>query len=187
MSVGGWLFAAVYDRMTAQVESAGLAAHREHLLKDARGRVLEIGAGTGANLSHYPPSVEAITLTEPEPPMARWLERKAGGSGRAGRIVGAPAEHLPFDAAQFDTVVSTLVLCTVADQGRALGEIRRVLVPGGRLLFIEHVRSDEPRLAKWQDRLNGLNRIVAHGCNCNRATADAIRASGFTIDALQWT
>jgi len=149
--------------------------------------VLEIGAGTGANLSHYPPSVETITLTEPEPPMARRLERKVGGSGRAMRIVNARAEDMPFDAGQFDTVVSTLVLCTVADQTRALEEIRRVLAPGGRLLFIEHVRSEQARLAKWQDRLNGLNRIVAHGCNCNRATADTIRAGGFTIEALQRT
>lgn len=100
-------------------------------------------------------------------------------------LVQAPAEELPFAEARFDTVVSTLVLCTVSDQARALREVRRVLRPGGRLLFIEHVRSEEPRLASWQDRLNGLNRVIAHGCICNRSTLDAIRAAGFTITSVE--
>ncbi|HVS23126.1 MAG TPA: class I SAM-dependent methyltransferase, partial [Gammaproteobacteria bacterium] len=99
----------------------------------------------------------------------------------------AGAERLPLADARFDTVVSTLVLCTVVDPLRALREVWRVLKPGGQFLFIEHVRSDEPRLAKWQDRLNGLNRIVAHGCNCNRSTVDAILQSGFTIRSLEKT
>ena len=117
--------------------------------------------------------------------MARRLARRIREQPRAVELVQAPAEELPFADAQFDTVVSTLVLCTVSDQARALRELRRVLKPGGRLLFIEHVRSEEPRLASWQDRLNGLNRIVAHGCNCNRSTLDTIRAAGFTITSLE--
>src|SRR5262245_35220935 len=169
MSLGGWLFACVYDRMTAGVEAAGLRAHRERLLASARGRVLEIGAGTGANLPFYGEGVETITVVEPEAPMARRLARRIREQSRAVELVEAPAEQLPFADTHFDTVVSTLVLCTVIDQARALRELRRVLKPGGRLLFIEHVRSDEPRLASWQDRLNGVNRIVAHGCNCNRS------------------
>jgi ubiquinone/menaquinone biosynthesis C-methylase UbiE len=185
MSFSAWLFAALYDRMTAGVEAAGLRAHRERLLASARGRVLEIGAGTGANLPFYGPGVEAITAAEPEAPMARRLARRIRAEGHAVEVVRAPAEQLPIADGQFDTVVSTLVLCTVNDQARALAELRRVLRPGGRLLFIEHVRSDEPRLASWQDRLNGLNRIVAHGCNCNRATLDAVRAAGFTVTSLQ--
>jgi SAM-dependent methyltransferase len=104
---------------------------------------------------------------------------------RAVELVQAPAEELPFADTQFDTVVSTLVLCTVSDQARALRELRRVLKPGECLLFIEHVRSEERRLASWQDRLNGLNRVVAHGCNCNRSTLDTIRAAGFTITSLE--
>jgi SAM-dependent methyltransferase len=100
-------------------------------------------------------------------------------------VLRAPAEDLPFDDAQFDVAVSALVLCTVADQPRALRELHRVLRPGGRLLFIEHVRSDEPGLRQWQDRLNWLNRIMAHGCNCNRPTLDTIRAAGFTITGLE--
>ena len=113
--------------------------------------------------------------------MATRLARRVAGQRRQVEIVEAPAERLPFPDGTFDTVVSTLVLCTVADQRRSLAEIRRVLKPGGRLLFVEHVRSDDPGLARWQDRLNGLNQIVAHGCNCNRTTVDAIRAAGFDI------
>ncbi|MEQ1911774.1 MAG: class I SAM-dependent methyltransferase [Vicinamibacterales bacterium] len=187
MSLGGWLFACVYDRLTAGAEAAGLGAHRERLLGGATGRVLEIGAGTGANLAFYTERVVTITLAEPEAPMARQLARRIREHPRKVGLVRAPAEALPFAAARFDTVVSTLVLCTVVDQARALSEIRRVLKPGGHLLFLEHVRSDEPRLAAWQDRLNGLNRIVAHGCNCNRSTLDAIRAADFDITALERT
>jgi len=185
MSLSGWLFACMYDRITASVEAAGLRAHRERLLDSASGRVLEIGAGTGANLPFYREGVETLTVAEPEAPMARRLARRIREQPRAVELVQAPAEELPFADAQFDTVVSTLVLCTVSDQARALRELRRVLKPGGRLLFIEHVRSEEPRLASWQDRLNGLNRVVAHGCNCNRSTLDTIRAAGFTITSLE--
>ena len=181
MSFSGWLFAALYDRLLAGVEAAGLSKRREQLLAAASGRVLEIGAGTGANLGFYPDAVQALTLAEPERPMATRLARRVAGQRRQVEIVEAPAEQLPFPDGTFDTVVSTLVLCTVADQRRSLAEIRRVLKPGGRLLFVEHVRSDDPGLARWQDRLNGLNQIVAHGCNCNRTTVDAIRAAGFDI------
>jgi ubiquinone/menaquinone biosynthesis C-methylase UbiE len=184
MSFGGWLFAAIYDRMLAGVEKAGLRDRRALLLQSARGKVLEIGAGTGANLPLYGPSVEALTVTEPEPAMARRLAKRLREQSRNVDLIEAGAERLPLPDGQFDTVVSTLVLCTVADPPRALREIWRVLKPGGQLLFIEHVRSEEPRLAKWQDRLNGINRIVAHGCNCNRATLDAIEQAGFTLRSL---
>jgi ubiquinone/menaquinone biosynthesis C-methylase UbiE len=187
MGFGGWLFAAMYDRMLARTEKAGLRAFRARLLESAQGRVLEIGAGTGANLPLYGPSVEMLTVTEPEAPMARRLARRLREQSRAAELVEAGAERLPLADARFDTVVSTLVLCTVVDPLRALREVWRVLKPGGQFLFIEHVRSDEPRLAKWQDRLNGLNRIVAHGCNCNRSTVDAILQSGFTIRSLEKT
>jgi ubiquinone/menaquinone biosynthesis C-methylase UbiE len=154
------------------------------LLKGAKGRVLEIGAGTGANLPLYDAGVD-LTVTEPEEPMARRLEKRLHELRPNAAIVHAPAEHLPFSDAQFDAVVSTLVLCTVDDQPRALREMRRVLKPGGHLLFIEHVRSDDPKVARWQDRLNGFSRFTACGCNCNRATLDAIRAAGFTVASLE--
>jgi len=145
--------------------------------------VVEIGAGTGRNLEFYGDGVE-LTVTEPDPHMARRLEHRIDERGRRVELVRAAAEDLPFEDGRFDVAVSTLVLCGVDDQARALGEVRRVLKPGGELIFIEHVRSDEPKLARWQDRLNPLNRVVAR-CNCNRATVDAIRAAGFTITKLE--
>ena len=142
--------------------SRGLETERASLLADARGRVLEVGAGTGLNARHYPAGVEVV-YTEPDPEMALRVP-----------VIAAPAEELPFDDGSFDTVVSTLVLCAVSDPERAIAEIRRVLVPGGRLLFLEHVRADDgSALARWQDRLNPLWRAVA-GCNCNRRTIEKL-------------
>jgi ubiquinone/menaquinone biosynthesis C-methylase UbiE len=185
MSFGGWLFAAMYDRMLSGVEKAGLRDRRARLLESARGKVLEIGAGTGANLPLYGPNIGALTVTEPEAPMARRLATHLREQSRPAELVQASAEQLPLPDGQFDTVVSTLVLCTVQDPLRALREVWRVLRPGGQLLFIEHVRSDEPKLAKWQDRLNGINGIIGHGCNCNRSTLDVIQQAGFTIGSLE--
>jgi ubiquinone/menaquinone biosynthesis C-methylase UbiE len=184
MGLRGRFFASIYDRFMAGTEDAGLRAHRRQLLTAARGRVLEIGAGTGANLPFYGEAVTALTCAEPEEPMSRRLAQRIATQSRAVEILAASAERLPVADAQFDTVVSTLVLCTVPDQARVLGELRRVLKPGGTLLFLEHVRSDDPKVAAWQDRLNGFNRLVAYGCNCNRATVAAIRAAGFTITSL---
>src|SRR5919109_5565155 len=131
MSLGGRMFAGLYDPMMARAEKAGLADLRKRLLENARGRVLEIGGGTGANLPYYGEPVEDVVLVEPEAPMARRLERKLAASTVRARIVCAPAETLPFEDGSFDVVVSTLVLCTVADQERALAEVHRVLKPGG--------------------------------------------------------
>jgi ubiquinone/menaquinone biosynthesis C-methylase UbiE len=175
------MFAALYDPMMAGTEKAGLAEQRRELLERARGRVLEIGGGTGANLPYYGAAVDEVVLLEPEEPMARRLERKLTNSNLRARVVRAPAEALPFEDGSFDVVVSTLVLCTVTDQPRALAEIHRVLKPGGRLLFVEHVRSDDAKLARWQDRLNGLNRRIGHGCNCNRDTLAGIAGAGLEI------
>jgi ubiquinone/menaquinone biosynthesis C-methylase UbiE len=186
VSVRGWLFAATYDRMSAGGEEAGLADRRRQLLSGASGRVLEIGGGTGANLQHYGPEIEALTVTEPEPPMLKRLEKKARVEAPNATIVRAPAEDIPFEDGSFDTAVSTLVLCGVDDQGRALQELRRVLRPGGRLLFIEHVRSDDADLARFQDRMNRVNRFVV-GCDCNRRTLDAIEAAGFEVTEVEHT
>jgi ubiquinone/menaquinone biosynthesis C-methylase UbiE len=178
--------AMTYDRSIAKVEKAGLRELRERLLAQATGDVLEIGGGTGANLPHYGPGVRSLTITEPEEPMLKRLEKHVRERSSPATVVRAPAEDLPFDDGTFDTVVSTLVLCGVDDQSRSLREIRRVLRPGGRLIFIEHVRSDDPKLARTQDRMNRLNRFVA-GCECNRPTLDAIRATGFEVDDLEQT
>ena len=181
MSVSGTIYAACYDRLTAGTERAGLSALRASLLARASGRVLEIGAGTGSNLRHYGDAVDSLVAAEPEPAMTRRLERKARELEVELEVVRTPAEVLPFADASFDVAVSTLVLCTVDDQLTTLAELRRVLVPGGRLLFLEHVRAGERRVARWQDRLNGVNRVIGAGCNCNRSTLETIRAAGFRI------
>jgi|HubBroStandDraft_5_1064220.scaffolds.fasta_scaffold36235_3 SAM-dependent methyltransferase len=191
MSLRTKFFALTYDRQMAKTEKAGLRSSREGLLAGASGDVLEIGGGTGANLPCYGPEVGSLTITEPQPPMLRHLERNvralcANQHGPAARVLRAPAEDLPFDDHSFDVAVSTLVLCGVDDQPRALRELRRVLRPGGRLLFIEHVRSDDPGAARLQDRMNWLNRLVVC-CDCNRPTLDSILAAGFTVTQVEHT
>jgi ubiquinone/menaquinone biosynthesis C-methylase UbiE len=179
-------FALTYDRQIAKSEQAGLRAFRQGLLAEAKGHVIEIGGGTGANLPFYGPAVEALTVTEPELPMLRRLERKVREQAPATKVLRAPAEDLPFDDDTFDVAVSTLVLCGVDDQPRALRELRRVLRPGGQLLFIEHVRSDDPHRAHSQDRMNWLNRLVVC-CDCNRPTLGSIQEAGFTITQVEHT
>ena len=180
----GRIMAAGYDRFLAGTEDAGLSDWREELVERASGRTLEVGAGTGLNLSHYPEAVDELALTEPFGPMVKRLRASVTESGRNADVVKASADALPFDDASFDTVVGTLVLCTVEDQEPVLAEVRRVLRPGGRLLFIEHVRAGDPKLARWQDRLHRPWRWFGHGCNCNRDTRAAIEAAGFEITEL---
>ena len=134
-------------------ESHGHASPPTHLLRGAHGRVVEIGAGTGLNVAHYPDGVAELVLIEPEPGMRRRLARRLHRQARVARIVDAPAEHLPLADASVDTVVSTLVLCTVDDPERALREIARALRPDGQLLFVEHVRASSRFLAGCQDKL----------------------------------
>ena len=186
MTLRSRFFAMTYDRQMTKVEKAGLGAWREGLLAGAAGQVLEIGAGTGSNLRFYGPAVESLTLTEPETPMLHRLERKVGEQAPGATVLRAPAEDLPFEDATFDVAVSTLVLCGVDDQPRALRELRRVLRPGGQLLFIEHVRSGDTQLARSQDRMNGINRFVV-GCDCNRPTLDSIREAGLTVTRIEHT
>lgn len=182
MSVMGRIFAAMYDRMMKDTEEAGLRDHRRAVVGRARGRVLEIGAGTGLNLDHYGPEVTELVLTEPEEPMAKRLRARMS----KGEVVPAGADDLPFPDDSFDSVVSTLVLCTVPDQDRAIAEIRRVLKPDGRLLFLEHVRSHDAQTAKWQDRLLPVWRFVGHGCHPNRDTAAALTKAGFSLEMESW-
>jgi ubiquinone/menaquinone biosynthesis C-methylase UbiE len=179
-------FAMTYDRMMAKTERAGLRAFRQDLLAGAAGQVIEIGSGTGANLPCYGPAVEVLTMTEPELPMVRRLEHQVREHAPATKVLRAPAEDLPFDDDTFDVAVSTLVLCGVDDQPRALRELRRVLRPGGQLLFIEHVRSDDPQVARMQDRMNWLNRLVVC-CDCNRPTLGTMQEAGFTVTQVEHT
>ncbi|NMI01423.1 class I SAM-dependent methyltransferase [Pseudonocardia acidicola] len=159
----------VYDRFLWLGEHHGMRARRVALLAEARGRVLEIGAGTGLNLAHYPDAVSELLLTEPSPPMITAVRRRVAASGRDGvRVLAAPAAALPVPDGSVDTVVTTMVLCTVPDPHAALAEIVRVLRPGGRLLFCEHVLADTPRLRRWQRRLAGPWAGFAIGCRCDR-------------------
>ena len=186
MTLRSRFFAMTYDRQIAKVDKAGLRGSREELLAGAAGRVVEIGGGTGNNLPFYGPAVESLTITEPEIPMLRRLERKAREQAPGATVLRAPAEDLPFEDGCFDVAVSTLVLCGVDDQPRALQELRRVLRPGGQFLFIEHVRSGDPGQARSQDRMNGLNRFVV-GRDCNRPTLDSIQDAGFTVTRVEHT
>ncbi len=158
---------------------------RRQLLAGARGRVVEIGAGTGVNIDLYPEGVESLALVEPDPHMAKRLRAHLGASPRAAEIVEAPAERLPFADDSFDTAVATLVLCTIPEPEAALAELARVLRPGGRLLFIEHVRAEEPDLARWQDRLEKPWEFFGKGCHCNRDTLATLAASPFDLGAVQ--
>ena len=185
MSLYGRIFPAFYDRVMTRSERDGLRAHRQALLADAAGDVLEIGGGTGANLEFYGDQVRSLTITEPEQPMIRRLEPRIAEQAPHAKLLRAPAEDLPFEDASFDTAVSTLVLCTVDDQPRALRELRRVLRPGGRLLFMEHVLADAPKAAKLQSRMHWLNVRMGHGCHCNRPTLETIRAAGFEVERLE--
>lgn len=180
-----WLqvFARLYDPFLWLGEASGMRRRRRELLADAYGRVVEIGAGTGLNFAHYSDDVTELILTEPEPGMRRKLARRLARHGRVARILDAPAQHLPLADASVDTVVSTLVLCTVDDPHGVLREIARVLRPNGQLLFIEHVRADSGFLARCQDALREPWRHFAGGCICNRSTVETMRACGFTVAA----
>jgi ubiquinone/menaquinone biosynthesis C-methylase UbiE len=177
------IFALVYNPFLWLGEVAGMRSRRRALLGNARGRVVEIGAGTGLNVALYPDEIAELALTEPDASMRKKLTRSLQRNGRAARIVDASAERLPFADASVDTVVSTLVLCTVPDPERTLGEIARVLRPGGQLLFLEHVRANSRFLAACQDYLFRPWRSFAGGCYCNRPTAELMRASGFLVAA----
>jgi len=183
MGIRRWLFATLYDRVSKGSEEAGLREERRRLLADAAGATLELGAGTGLNLEHYPEAVTRLVLAEPDEHMRRRLAPRVLGIRPSTEIVAAGVEGLPFPDASFDTVVVTFVLCSVPQQDAALAELTRVLKPGGRLLFLEHVRSDDESVAKWQDRLRPLYNVV--GCNPNRDTLAAIEASALAVETVK--
>ena len=179
-------FSALYDRCFKAAEEAGLREMRREVLSGARGRVLEIGAGTGLNLELYPrEGLDSLVVTEPDPHMFKQLRERAPKVCAGAELVQAGGEDLPFDDDSFDTVTVTLVLCTVPDQAATLREIKRVLKPGGRLLFLEHVRSNHADLARWQDRLEKPWRFLGDGCHCNRDTEAGIRAAGFELSGIE--
>lgn len=184
--------AAVYDRITAASEAAGVAAWRGELLAGLSGPVIEIGAGTGHNLGHYPEAVEKLVLVEPDRFMRARLEEALATdqfwAGTTVEVSDASAEALPFEAASFDAAVVALVLCSVPSPEAALAEIARVLVPGGQLVFLEHVGADpveRARRRKWQGRLEPIWKRAFGGCHLTRDTEAAIASAGFTIERLE--
>ncbi|HWM55051.1 MAG TPA: class I SAM-dependent methyltransferase [Solirubrobacterales bacterium] len=178
-------FAALYDRAFQATEEAGLREMRRQALSGAGGRTIDVGAGTGANLELFPPQVTELVMAEPDPHMVKRLRAKLPAAGTEAQVVEAPAESLPFEDSSFDTVAFTLVLCTVPNPAAALAEAARVLRPGGRLLFLEHVRSEDAGLAHWQDRLEKPWRFLADGCHCNRDTVATIEASPFSVEHVE--
>ncbi len=184
MSIRERVFAALYDPMSAAAERKFGAETKRKLLVNARGRVLELGVGTGLSLPHYPADVELVGVDASQP-MLRRAEQRAKELGRAVTLVEASAEALPFENGSFDTAVSLAVLCSVRDQKQALAEVRRVLRPGGRFLFVEHVRSDDPSLARRQDRYERPWGWFAGGCHPNRDTLGAIEAAGFEVAEIE--
>jgi ubiquinone/menaquinone biosynthesis C-methylase UbiE len=178
------LWAAGYDRFAAASDRRGGAERRQQLVENASGDVLEVGAGTGKNFRHYRKADRVVAL-EPEPAMRARAERRLSEGSVPIAITDGDAMLLPFEDARFDTVVFGLVLCTISDPAKALNEARRVLKPNGELRFYEHVRSEDLRLARWQDRLARPWRWFGRGCNANRDTLTTIGSSGFEIDELE--
>lgn len=177
------LFARVYDPMMAKAEEKGLAEQRRQLLSGLSGDVLEIGAGTGLNLAAYPEHLASLTLAEPSAPMAARLRDRVVRDRPDAIVTDAPAENLPFGDNEFDVVVSTLVLCSVRDQEKALSEIRRVLRPGGQLVLIEHVRADG-LTGTVQTVFNPVQHVFGRGCDLRRDTRAAVQAAGFDVGGV---
>lgn len=172
-----------YDRFMARAERAGLADMRHDLVGELRGDVLEIGAGTGLNLGHYPAQMTSLTLTEPTPEMAKHLRERVARLRPGTTVLEARSDDLPVDDGSVDTVVSTLVLCTVPDVAATLAEIRRVLRPDGELVLLEHV-ADPGRMRQVQRVLNPAWKVLARGCHLTRDTKSLLDEAGFDTQAI---
>jgi len=176
------VFARLYGKFAPAAEKAGTSAHRDELLADLMGRVIEVGAGSGLCFSHYPTSATEVVAIEPQPHLRHLAEQAAKGAPVPVRVIDGVAEKLPADDESFDAAVVSLVLCSVPDQHRALVEVHRVLRRSGQLRFYEHVRSEDPGQAKLQDRVDWVWPYLGGGCHANRATGAAIVEAGFRIE-----
>lgn len=187
MALRDRIFARFYDRALAPLEEAGLQGWRAELLAGLSGTVVEIGAGTGLNVRHYPATVDRLILTEPEPTMLAQLRERLGDAAPGIDVTArrASASSLPLADGEADAVVTTLVLCTVPEPGAVLAEARRVLRPGGRLVFLEHVAAeDRPERLRRQRRLDRVWHLFAGGCRLTRRTEAAIVEAGFAVEAI---
>jgi ubiquinone/menaquinone biosynthesis C-methylase UbiE len=177
------LFARIYDPMMASLEERGLAERRRQLLGNLSGDVLEIGGGTGLNLAAYPDNLKSLTITEPSEPMAVRLRARAQELRPDAVISDAGVANMPFADDSFDAVVSTLVLCSVGDQTKALAEIHRVLRPGGQLVLIEHVAADG-RVGTVQKIFNPVQHVLGRGCDLTKDTMTAVKTAGFDVSGV---
>ena len=185
MTRAHWVFAAAYDPLTRALERAVLAEHRARLLDGLDGQVLDVGAGTGANLP-YLRQASRVVAAEPDAAMRRRLAARLAQAAVPVELSSDPAEGLRYPDASFDAVVFTLVLCSVASPDRALAEARRVLRPSGRLIILEHVRGTGT-LARWQDRVTPLWSLLNGGCHPGRDTAAAIERAGFIFERAEYS
>jgi SAM-dependent methyltransferase len=181
------IFARVYARLLSRLMESEMGDHRRELLGGLSGRILEVGVGNGMNFRHYPPTVEEVVALEPEPYLRACAMTSATEAAVRVDVRPGVADQLPFDDDRFDAAVVCLVLCTVPDQAAALAELRRVLIPGATLRFMEHVRSNHPLKARLQDGLDrsGIWAHLAAGCHCARDSVGAIKAAGFAIEQIQ--
>lgn len=160
-----------------------LLPYRERVVGAATGRVLEIGIGSGLNLPFYPAAVREITALDPAPPLLAMARQRARSLPIT--FLEASAEAIPIESGRFDAVVTTWTLCTIPNAPAALAEMRRVLSPGGRLLFVEHGLAPDDRVRRWQDRLTPPWKALTGGCHLNRPIQTLIEANGFRVERLE--
>jgi ubiquinone/menaquinone biosynthesis C-methylase UbiE len=169
----------------AAMRQRNLAAYRGRIVPAAEGRVLEIGAGSGLNFRFYGSAVTGVVALEPSRRLAGMAEKAATAGAAPVEMLDASAEAIPLAAESIDTVVTTWTLCSIPDVARALDEVRRVLKPGGRLLFVEHGLSPDAGVRRWQNRLTPAWKRIGGGCHLNRPIASLIEQAGFAIDRLE--
>jgi len=178
-------FARFYEALSVRMNRAGELEHRREMAQEAAGRVLEVGAGNGLNFEHYG-SADVVVALEPQPTMVDLARPRARDAPVPVHLLRGVAEALPFRDGAFDTVVTSLVLCSVESPRAAVEELRRVLRPGGEIRFLEHVRSDRPGWGRVQDVVTPVWRLIGGGCHPNRDTLRTLRSAGFQVSGRRF-